>query len=372
MNKIQMLATLERKTFRAKQFDELLKLLREQDTHTVRATINDPADLLLDEKGRLQSNGFALSPLAFRQICVSVARGLWSLAADISGVAVNERTYDSTISVPLAARIVNDCIRLRFQALDGLMGRDMVQDHLSKVIDGVVGPRYQLLPNYQLLEAVEDMLSGHDVPMTFHEAELYGRRLSLIYTTDKPLANSSAGPVYGGAYFSNSEAGECAVSGSTVLQFGKTLRCTNKMCRLIHAGTDFVGRLRRMMGDVLNTWDVTVRTGVGAEARMQQSLNLVDASQPSHSVDSRKRARLKALFAEHVDKRIANSVVRHIIYAGADGTDVPRFTPVEEIQRRKIRDVAITAMKIARGNYPEIREGLERIAFEALAGTLKI
>ena len=71
-----MLAFPEEVEYDSKEFSIFMEKLREQDFHTVRFTINEPDALLLDQRGRLLQSGFQLSPLAFKQICGYVSRGL--------------------------------------------------------------------------------------------------------------------------------------------------------------------------------------------------------------------------------------------------------------------------------------------------------
>lgn len=367
MNK--MLAIPERKAFTAPQFEEFIDLLREMDQHTVRMTISDVADIELDEGGHLKNGGFTLAPLAFQQVCRQVSKGLWSLASDIAGFNSGVRSFDDAISVPLAARIVNDCIKLRFRAHDGLTGRDMIQDHAARVVDGIVGPRYQLLPNHQLLEAVDDMLKDHEVPMYFYAGTLVGRRMSVVYLTRDPLRIADDGPIYGGAYFANSEAGECAVRGATILQIGSTMRCMNKLRHLNHSGKDFIKRLSHMLSVTMLTWEKTVEVAQRAPEVMAQELPLLT---PEQKVSKAARQKLQTALAEYVDKSVASDVVRKVIYMGADGTHVPRNVSASEIATRCVRDAVHVIMRAADGQYPEVQESLERAAFDILSGKAKI
>jgi len=362
MNK--MLATPERYEFHAEEFDPFIELLRDFDQHTVRMTIGDAEDIELDANGQLKNGDFQLAPLAIKQICRQVSKGLWSLAADIAGEHRSARAYDSACSVPLAARIINDCVKLRFRAADGIAGRDMIQNHLTRVVDGVVGPRYQLLPNHQLLEAAKEMLESHAVPMKFHYGLLVGRRMAVSFLTEDPIADTADGPMHGGAYFSNSEAGECGVRGAATLQIGHTLRCMAKLRHLSHSGKDFIKRLSRLLGSVLHSWDKTVEVAKRAEGVMAKKINFLA---PDDKVSKAARIRIQTALTEYMDKSLADDVVRKVIFMGADGTHVPRSVSAHEIATRKVRDVAVTLMREAYGQYPEIREGLERAAFDIIA-----
>lgn len=371
MNK--MLAYPEEQQFDSKQFDQLMKQLRAADQYTIRKTISSPKDVQLGPGGRLVDGDFRLSPLALRQLCTQIANGLWPLVADIAGIHITERSYDQAVSVPLAARLVNDCLNLRFKAVDGLIGRDMIQDHDARIVDGIVGPRYQFLPNCELLELLEDLLSTHDVPMRFHSAKLVGRRLEVVYLADKVLAKCDDGDIRGGVYFINSEAGECSVRGATILQIGHTMRAMNELRRLKHSGKDFIKRLQRMLMDVLLTWDRTVEVAKAMHIRMDVPVHLVTKTVDDGLVIWKAaRQKLKGRFAEYVDRPVASDIVRKVIYMGADGTHVPRTTPIEEIAKRRVRDAVIVAMKSAYGQYPKISEGLSRLAFDILSGKVML
>jgi len=364
MNK--MLAIPERHEFHAGQFDEFIALMRDVDQHTVRMTIGAASDIELDEGGRLKNGGFALAPLAIQQICKQVSKGLWSLVADIAGVNRSSRAYDSVVSIPLATRIINDCVALRFRAADGICGRDMLQDHTTRVVEGVVGPRYQLLPNHQLLEAVRELMDSHEMPMKFHAGLLAGRRMAASFLTEEPLVDID-GPVFGGAYFSNSEAGECGVRGATILQFGQTMRCMNRLRHIAHSGRDFLKRLSTMLGSVMGSWEQTVRVASQASSVMERELNLLTSEE---QLNRAKRIKMQAKLADYVDKSLAEDVVRKAIFMGASGTHIPRNVPPKDIASRRVRDVVIMLMRAADGQYPEIRERLERAAFDILAGKI--
>lgn len=361
MNK--MLATPERYEFHTGQLDEFLELTRDMDQHTVRMTIGAASDIELDEGGRLKNGGFTLAPLAIQQICRQVSKGLWSLAADIAGTHRSPRAYDSAVSIPLAARIINDCVALRFRAADGICGRDMIQNHAARVVDGVVGPRYKLLPNYQLLEAVTEMVASFEVPMEFSTGLLVGRRMAVAFLTKKPLVDIDDGPVFGGAYFSNSEAGECGVRGATILQFGLR-RCMGRLRHIAHSGKDFLKRLSTMLGSVLDSWESTIRVAAMSSMVLSEDLDLLT---PEDQLNKAKRAGMQAKLAAYVDKSLAADVVRTAIFAGADGLAVPRTVSTAEIASRCVRDIVFTLMRTAYGQYPDIRERLERAAFDILA-----
>lgn len=367
MNKI--LAGTHRREFTAEQFNEFVELLRDIDMRTVRVPIREAVDVALTEEGKTVKGEFAFSMLAMQQLCGYISKGLWTLVADIAGVYPSTRSFESTLSVPLAAQIINRCAALRFRARDGLMDRDMIQNHQTRTIDGIVGPRYCLLPNHQLLEAVTEMAAGHDTPMQFYSGMLIDRRMIAVFRTAAPLVSIPDGDVYGGAYFVNSEAGECAVHGATLLHVGPRLRCLNKIKQLRHFGNDFLKRLHTMLAATMQTWDNTVATAQTAADTLATPIKLVT---PDGKLSKAARVKLKSMFSNYVESPVASEAVRRVIFMGADGTEVPRRTPAAEIAKRRVRDIVITAMKLADGNYPDVRESLERAAFDVLAGKTKL
>lgn len=278
MNKICLTARSRVRKFPADKYDEFVRVLETLDETTLRQTINQPSDVLLDDRGRLQCNGFTLTPLAMSQLCTHVARGLHSLATDIAGENRSARGYDHAVSVPVAARIINECIKLRFSAPDGLLGRDMIQNHRDREVEGIVGPRYRYLPSSQLLTGATDMLESHDVPMTFSGGELRGRRMCVTYLSQDTLGRTpSGGHLLGGAYFTNSEAGECGVRGALMLSLGTTsLRCLAPFNRISHVGRTFTKRLGRMLGSVLSRWEGLSSAAAAANTRLAVPLELLD------------------------------------------------------------------------------------------------
>jgi|GEM_PF-5496303 len=367
-----MLAIPERHEFLAHEFDAFIELLRDIDQHTTRTLISHVDSVKLDGDSihfRLLANGAAFSPLAIRQLCSHVSKGLWSLAADIAGVHRSANAYDSATSIHQAIGIINDCLELRFRAPDGLCGRDIIQNHKSGVVDGIVGPRYQLLPNHQLLEAVKEMMDSHEVPMQFYEGLLVGRRMAVTFLTEEPLVELDDGPLYGGAYFSNSEAGECGVRGATILQIGHTLRCMNKLRHLAHSGKDFIKRLGSTLAGVLHSWESTALVAKQAAEVMAKPLDLLNADD---KLNKAKRTRMQTKLTKYIDKSLAEDVLRKAIFMGVEGTFVPNSVTAADIAKRQVRDVVIMLMRDADGQYPEIREKLERTAFDVLAKRVQL
>jgi len=358
-------------TYSKHELEKFRTLLEKADAHTVQVPIQAADDILLTQDGRLQENGFTLSPLAFQQVCRYVARGLWPLVSDLSGTARSHRSYDSVISIPLAIRILNDCAKLRFRVRDGLCGRMMIQNHMTKVVDGVVGLRYKYLANYQLLEGAKDLLDSHEQPMVFHEGRLVGRRMAAVFLAEEPLGCTPDGYVLqGGCYFTNSEAGECGVRCAPVLQVDDDIRCIGPLRGIAHAGRSFMKRLGTMLVGVLGEWPKLCEIATNTE-HLSKSLRLVK----NDRLDRSQRRRLVTRLSDYTEKGLATAVVRRALLRGRLEDDTgflhAHSPTVGEMEQRTINDLFIVLMETANGHYPEIREGLERAAFDILAQKFK-
>jgi hypothetical protein len=68
---------------------------------------------------------------------------------------------------------------------------------------------------------------------------------------------------------------------------------------------------------------------------------------------------------------MADDVARHAIFAGAAGV-LDTSTPLRELAARTSNDVFVSLMRIASQQYPDIRECLERAAFDILANRLQL
>jgi hypothetical protein len=72
-----------------------------------------------------------------------------------------------------------------------------------------------------------------------------------------------------------------------------------------------------------------------------------------------------------MEKAVARDMVRRIMFTGANGEINPQ-APLGEIGSRLVYDVFITLMKTANGQYPEIRENMERAAYDVLTGKVNL
>jgi len=358
-----MLAETTYIEFGPTQLNDLLLQTSGVDRDTTLSTINTAADVELDACGRLVSNGFLLTPLAFSQLCQCVARGLGTLVSDIGGIYRSRRAYDSAISIPLAVRILNDCVRLRLHAIDGLSGRSMIQNHRTRTVDGIVGPNYQLLPNCQFIDALGDMLATYDIPMDFHEATLDGRRLSMLYLSGDTINPGDRYAANCGMYFSNSEVGETSVRGAVVIQYARTLRLMNKTHSISHTGTDFAKRLNKMLKTIAADWSPTVRVAERLQSKFHIPVSFVSEDGKLNTLE---RDRLEVQLTKHVDTKLAQQLVRRIVYKGSRDGELPRRVVSEEIASRRLYDIVHVVSTAAKGNQQLLREKLERAAFELL------
>jgi len=349
-----------------KGFQELLIRL---DEGTVRWPIGACEDLLLDSSGKLQSNGFALSSLAYYQICNCLAAGLAKLTADIAGMSRRHNAYDPAVSLPYAIDTYNRCARLRFNIPNGVCSKEMVQNHVTKVVDGIVGPKYRYLANNQLLDATCDMLAAAESSMTFQSGLLIGRRMVVTYVKNSDDITTDDDQFLIGCYFTNSEAGECSVAGGLMLQlYGTNLRCLMPLQHLSHVGKSFTRKLGHLSDSVLEQMDAANDAVVKATERLDVPLGLNPAS--NKAIRSQCR-RLAAKLSKHIDKAAARHIVRRAVFVEATGEPTAHPTATA-LKSRTARDVFIGLMKAAHGQHPRIREKLELAAFDVLSNKIQL
>ncbi len=186
--------------------------------NTLLRPLKSPLEVMVDKECRVQG-AFRYSSAALSCVCRLLGRGLAQTVFDLGGVD-RPGNAKRPVDLELAARLLNDAIKLRFAAK--LKGRQLVLDRQTQQIDGLVGSRYELYHNLELYENSQSLLSGGPVPVKFHEAILCGRRMALRYRTDDPLfqvtsTRATNEPFFGGYHLGNSEVGDCSVRAAVVI-----------------------------------------------------------------------------------------------------------------------------------------------------------
>ena len=344
--------------------DEMLQYLEAIDNATVKQLIGSPRDIALTPDGKLASNGFMLTPLAFKQLCRYTAKGLYGLVADVGAVITNVRSLDAYTSVPLAAEIINKVVTLRFNVPDGISSKALILNHESKTVDGIVGARYHYTPHYQLYDCVKQMTHGQGGSI-FVRGIVCGRRLE--FTLVRGNTNIHGGHIMAPAlYFTNSEAGEAGIHACGAMTIGpasgETIHVLNTPKHVAHTAKDFDQRLGALYNHALEQSRGMHSMFPDYGRRLNEWLDVVHNGAIT---ESRRRA-LTGRVRKYVGTNLAEEIIRKVLFQGADSKVIPAKVPIEDVAKRTYRDLVLTLCREGRGRYHTLRELLERAAFSFL------
>lgn len=349
-------------TFDAEQETALVEYLEHIDNCTIKQLISSPKDIELRADGRLLINGYSLTPLAFKQLCRFVAKGLYGLVADVGAVIGNARSLDAYTSPALATEIINKVVRLRFNVPDGISCKALILNTENQTVDGIVGARYRYVPSHQLYTSVKDMLDqGADIELM--RASLHGRRFAFTFRNVASIYGLGVfGPMLATLYFSNSEAGEAGIHAGAglVLEHAHML---GELKHVAHVNQDFETRLQSLVTWACKEHKWRIAKFAFYADRLRASLNIVH----ENKISQHRRRELTRRISKRIGTILAEEVMRKALFQGADGTAIPAKISVEEVAMRTHRDLALTLSREGEGRYHTIRELCERAAFDIIS-----
>lgn len=346
--------------FKQYQEEELLEYLERTDNCTIKQLISSPRDIALGSDGKLTSNGYMLTPLAFKQLCQHTANGLYGLVADIGEVRNNARSLDRYTSPALAAEIINKVVNLRFGVPDGISTKAMIMNSESKTVDGIVGARYRYVPHHQLFRSLKEHLES-SCEVQFARAIVNSRRLSVTFIdTGSVWSMGQRGMLYPLMYMTNSEAGEAGIhAGAGIYLTPGNYFMLGPLRHVAHNNADFDARLTRLVS-YIEQQSFAIRANLSIYAdRLTQSLHIVR----ENKIWDARRKLIEEHVARFVDKALAVEVVRKAIFQGEEGTKIPARVNADTLNTRTIRDLVATLCREGGDKYHTIREQLERAAF---------
>lgn len=344
------------------QQPQLLEHLEHIDGCTVKQMISSPRDIELKPDGKLMVNNYALTPLAFKQLCRYVATGLYGLVADVGAVIGNARSLDAYTSPALAAEIINKVVRLRFSAPDGISCKALILNAESKTVDGIVGARYRYVPSHQLFTSVMDIIEG-ELAVGFERATLSGRRFAFTLGNASVYHHLASGnTLVPTLYFTNSEAGEAGIhAGAGFLT--EEAHMIGALHHVAHSNHEFDARLNNIVAATIKDHRWLIDKFQFYADRLRAPLNLVH----ENKIDDKKRKELTRKLGKRIGTSAAEEVVRKTLFQGADGTTIPAKIAIEEVALRTNRDLALTLSRYGEGRYHTIRELCERAAFDSIS-----
>lgn len=358
---------------------ELARELTKLERTTSVKHVGSPNELCLDQDGRLP-NGFRYTEAAFKQVCSLACKGLYQLVVDLSGIYRTSGSLRDDYSFTGAIDLFNAVVRRRFNGRFNGKARivkNTAAEH--KLVDGVLGPKYNYLENRTVYDMAKDAVSSSMARVRFHEAAMAGRRLMIRFAHRKalfeiPIVGHGTESFYGGYHFSNSEiAGEASVKAAVLLlrkpsdtvalgRFGKG--------RLAHTGKDFGKKLNKMFQAVLSIPQDAASLRKRVEAMRAANLGLGGADQER---DAQLEYLSLTLHRQDIPKTLAGRIaVSAMNYGSYDQVGRPKMLTREVLDRRTVYDLYTALTREARELPLAVRETVEQAAYGILIGKVKL
>lgn len=146
--------------------------------HTVVATPQTPRDIRLDPNTCRTQSGLRYINTALTKMCRFAAPGLAQLLAHVAAARSVSQREEDAFSHRTACAVFNEVVDLRFQQLGHCQ---LVANHGTRVIEGVLGPRTVHLDHLTLFELADNVFTS--AGGVFTTARMSGRRLYMLYQT---------------------------------------------------------------------------------------------------------------------------------------------------------------------------------------------
>ena len=365
--------TVPVKCHRFRDEEKLQKVLAKQDVTTM-VPVHTIQDVLLRPNATTK-HGFRFSTFAMQQLCSCIAPGLSQVVLSLSKDKPGRK---------LAIKILNATTRYQWAKLGGSR---LLVDRRAKRVDGIVGPRYQLLSNADLFTQCREM--ALDMHAVFHEAILEGRRLLLRYRKGAPLVQipvtvggkDTRQGFITGWHFSNSEVGDRSMNVAPLLirdgSYYAAMPCPSRVQRLVHIkGPDFSGKvselLSRLRGKALDMQALRAalirisKTPLGLAGPTLEELN------------KHKAALVAKLVKGKLPARLAEKVVDRVLLHGSErnkvlpAVDLLRTSVLERGKNRTVYDLFSSLIGLAVSQDIKSREKLEQLAYRLLVKSFTI
>lgn len=359
---------------------ELTALLRQHERMTDTVPVSKLGDVSLSSEGLIRGK-FRLSTLALSQLCGLLAPGFSQAVFSLAGLRqVGQDAKDERFDNQIAIRVFNELLAFRFARVTGYQ---LVVDRHHKRVEGLIGRKYNFFSNWEMYDRVRRFVKQRKTAKAgFTEAILSGRRMVLRFRSVDPIfevteVRESGEPFFGGYQFENTEVGECALRGSTVL-----IRqwCDNKAVapclesnRVRHVrGAAFERNFTRLL-DRLD-----LRAGEAAQFK-DQVLRLLKTrlelggEQAQH--DERLQAIREKLLRRRMSKGLVQRIVQRMLVAGsyrADAADRASTPPLETYARRNAYDLFNALTFEAKREALDERIEAEQLAYLLLVGKFHI
>lgn len=374
-----LVCAYEAQTFAASQEGELLSKLEQLDQATTLHTISSLDDVKLSGEAVTLRDGFRYSPFALQTACSFLGLGLGPLLFNVAGLRRRTKDDDKFCSVGGAIDLFNTLLDLRFGQPEGLSSQVLVVDEQAKQIVGIVGQRYQYLPNVLFFDLVRALVEGTDDRMAFAGAKLVGRQVYLTFLDPQPrftlqMLGYPDEPFCSGVYFSNTESGQRAVRGYPLFQryrSGEACLSRNKVrVRMPHTGgKKFQKNLQRFLGRILE--ETTKHAEVEARARKACTRSLALPAGDLQDAQPRLRQLTKLLTAEGAPEHYSQKAVR---WAAKFGRETPETGWVQQsrLEARMQFDLFAALIRQSKHANLDVSESIQHVAYDLLVGNILV
>lgn len=358
-------------TFGPDQLGDLTTYLQRLERNSSLTPIQDPVELLLNDKDKTQRGGYRLTSLCFQQVVSMLCRGGVQYIMDLAGISMPGNVPRDLIRPASARTIYNELINVRHTVLAGCR---LLRNDLTHTIDGVVGPKFHSYENLSMLNAVHDMLGQTRPDLRFHGAYMIGRKLLLWYRDRTPFHtlayDTATWRFYHGYYLRNAETSGVGVRGCAAVftPRGSCLAKFEKSSRVVHVGSTFETRLRKMLDHTLSSSTPASELASRLSVMQQQSLGYTMVSDRGRA--ERTRLLSKQLGVLGISTFGAKQCLEDTLRLGSR---VP--TAAEEIvdklrvySTRTVFDLFSVLVRTARALPVPQREAMEQVAYQVLLG----
>lgn len=359
--------------FSAQQEKDCAEFIATRGAHTEIVPISDEAQLTLKANGRICDNNYRFNQISFLAVCQAISGGLSRVFGEISGEAPSKFVAADDCSIPAAVSIYNTALRVRF---DTLRERSLILDHSARAVDGFIGLNHKLLENTAFFTLLAERTAGKSFPAVFHRAELRGRELLIYYINPETRRNDiHEDPEHTfatGWYFCNREDSGNAIRAIPCLftRFGPALLPERRGYRLVHVGSDLLGKTATMVERALNySFDL---------GELQKRVARLREQKLGFAVDGATRAEAcnkwgALLMQRGAPKNAAAAILKNTFEVGADSA--PRnpldvFTE-KAMTDRSVYDLFCSTCRYARQQPTVIREKLQELAAELILPPVK-
>jgi hypothetical protein len=360
--------------FRSSEEERLRDFLKETDKNTVCYPVSDVKEVTLNGRACTLSGGRRLTSWALYQVCGAVCPGLFRFINELSG---SERTADEPrhdFSFDEAVDVYNRVVARRFDTR--VSGHRLLVNTRSGLIEGLIGQKYQRLPNCELYERTKVVLAQLPKSPSFYEAILYGRWLLLRYYNPRTFTvitgpDGERDRYLTGYHFSNNEVGEAAARAAAFLlrDSGRTVcLCPSTIGKVKHLGMKFEERLRRLLDGVLHQLH-------GPDYYRDRLIGLRDKSLGLTGKPEEDVKRMEDLIQQLVRRQLSLSVARSVVNGAADlGSYEEREVPdhLKPLPSRNVYDLFNALGREAKRAAINIRERIEQIAYAILTGRVSV